>query len=96
MSKPGKDKVSVPSKSTVVQPVLKTHTTIKKLPVLTKLNVITIQKSEEIGTKFSSSFIPAGDIKEDISVVSESHEHNSSGKDKSTDDSLYVSAVEDT
>jgi hypothetical protein len=98
ISKPvpkGKDKAAVPTKSTAFQPVLKTHTTIKKLPVSTKPKIITVQKSEEIGTKLSTSPVPVGDIKEDISVVSASQQHSSSGKDNSSDSSLYVSALED-
>lgn len=89
----GKDKIRTPSKSTAFQPVSKTYTTIKKIPVSTKPKII--QKSEEIGTKLRKSPVTAGDIKEDVSVVSESQQHSSSGKDNSTDGSLYVSALED-
>ncbi|KDR12607.1 G2/mitotic-specific cyclin-B3 [Zootermopsis nevadensis] len=91
----GKDNVAVTTKSTVFQPILKTLTTIKKMPVSTKPKVITIQKSEGIDTKLSTYPVLAGDIKEDINAVSETQQYSLSRNDISGDGSLYISALED-
>lgn len=83
----------VQTKGTVYEPVVKAHITLKK-SVSTKPIVVTINKSEEIGTKLSTSPVPAKEIN-DINVVSEPQQNSSSGKDNSSDSSLYLSTLED-
>lgn len=87
--------VTVPNKSTAIQPALKTHATLKKVPVSTKPKVVR-QKNEEVSTKLGTSPVLEKEIKEDISVISEQQEINLSSKDNSGDSSLYVSALDDT
>lgn len=86
---------AVPSKSTVVQPVQKTYRTLKKSSVSTNHKGTATQKSEEINTELSTSSVTAKEIKEDICEVSEPQQNISSGRDSSSDSSLYVSALED-
>jgi len=88
--------VAVTSKSTAVQPVQKTYRTLKKPSVSTNhKGTATTQKSEEVNTELSTSSVPAKEIKEDICEVSEPQQSISSGRDSSSDGSLYVSALED-
>ncbi|XP_023704948.1 G2/mitotic-specific cyclin-B3 isoform X2 [Cryptotermes secundus] len=79
--------VTVPNKSTAIQPVLKTHTTLKKFPVSTKPKVVR-QKNEEVSTKSGTSQVLEKEIKEDISVISEQQEINLSSKDNSGNSSF--------
>jgi len=87
--------VAVPSKSTAVQPVQKTYRTLKKSSVSTNHKGTAAQKNEEINTELSTSSVTAKEIKEDICEVSEPQQNISSGRDCSSDGSLYVSALED-
>jgi len=87
--------VAVPSKSTAVQPVQKTYRTLKKSSVYTNYKGKATQKSEEINTEVSTSSVTAKETKEDICEVSEPQQNVSSGRDSSSDGSLYVSALED-
>lgn len=85
---------AVPSKSTAVQGASKTYRTLKK-SVPTKHKVTAVQKSEEINIELSTASLPAKEIKEDISTFSEPLQNISSGRDSSSDGSLYVTALED-
>lgn len=86
--------MAVPSKSTTIQSVLKTHATLKKLPVSTKPKVVR-QKNEEVSTKSGTSPVSERETEENISVISEPQQINLSSKDNSGDSSLYVTALYD-
>lgn len=87
--------VAVQSKSTAVQPVQKTYRSLKKPSVSTNHKGTATQKSEEINTELSASSVTVKEIKKDTREVSEPQRNISSGRDSSSDGSLYVSALED-